>query len=290
MKIILSRKGFDSTYGRVPSPIFPDGRMVSFPIGDKASQVSYREISAGAGRRHGDLVEDLTAGRVKSSHRAHLDPDLVRDAIPRSPGWRPIFGQEGAAQSHLRKKGVGASDLFLYFGWFREVVSVPSGGFRYRKDGFNGHALFGWLQVDRVVPIDYCGGSGWNWARYHPHFHHPASKNNVLYVARECLALPGKRKASIPGAGTFGKFRPGLELTAPGSSLRSRWRLPRWFHPGGKRSMMSYHENQDRWELREDGVILRTVARGQEFVLDVDDYPEAIEWVVEIISHGQPRK
>jgi len=32
MKIILSRKGFDSTYGGFPSPIFEDGRMISLPI------------------------------------------------------------------------------------------------------------------------------------------------------------------------------------------------------------------------------------------------------------------
>ncbi len=34
MKIILSRKGFDGTYGGYPSPIFPDGRMLSMPIPD----------------------------------------------------------------------------------------------------------------------------------------------------------------------------------------------------------------------------------------------------------------
>ncbi|WP_418483231.1 hypothetical protein [Dysosmobacter sp.] len=32
MKIILSRKGFDSANGGIVSPIFEDGTMVSFPI------------------------------------------------------------------------------------------------------------------------------------------------------------------------------------------------------------------------------------------------------------------
>ena len=31
MKIILSRKGFDSANGGGPSPIFPDGRLLSLP-------------------------------------------------------------------------------------------------------------------------------------------------------------------------------------------------------------------------------------------------------------------
>jgi hypothetical protein len=32
MKVILSRKGFDSEYGGYPSPILPDGRMIFLPI------------------------------------------------------------------------------------------------------------------------------------------------------------------------------------------------------------------------------------------------------------------
>ncbi len=32
VKLILSRKGFDSSSGGVPSPIFSDGRMLSLPI------------------------------------------------------------------------------------------------------------------------------------------------------------------------------------------------------------------------------------------------------------------
>lgn len=32
MKVILSRKGFDSTYGGYPSLILPDGELISLPI------------------------------------------------------------------------------------------------------------------------------------------------------------------------------------------------------------------------------------------------------------------
>jgi hypothetical protein len=32
MKIILSRKGFDSAHGGIASPVFPGGEMLSFPI------------------------------------------------------------------------------------------------------------------------------------------------------------------------------------------------------------------------------------------------------------------
>jgi hypothetical protein len=44
MKLILSRKGFDSSTGGIPSPIFPDGRMVSLPIPDKSSTLTFGEF------------------------------------------------------------------------------------------------------------------------------------------------------------------------------------------------------------------------------------------------------
>ena len=41
MKIILSRKGFDSGYGGMPSPILPDGTMLSMPIPSNGDLVKY---------------------------------------------------------------------------------------------------------------------------------------------------------------------------------------------------------------------------------------------------------
>ena len=35
MRVILSRKGFDSQYGGMPSPILPDGTLLSLPIPSK---------------------------------------------------------------------------------------------------------------------------------------------------------------------------------------------------------------------------------------------------------------
>jgi hypothetical protein len=39
MKVILSRKGFDSGYGGIPSPVLPDGTMLSLPIPSKGDKV-----------------------------------------------------------------------------------------------------------------------------------------------------------------------------------------------------------------------------------------------------------
>src|SRR5689334_1319956 len=125
MKLVLSRNGFDSAAGGVPSPIFPDRRMYSLPIQAAGATKRYGEILKGDDRRGtdmGSVVKDLTSGRVCEEYLAHLDPDLDPSALPRLPGWRPAFGQTGAAQTHLDHCGVGVGDLFLFFGWFRRVA------------------------------------------------------------------------------------------------------------------------------------------------------------------------
>ena len=120
MKIVLSRKGFDSQSGGVPSPLFPDGTALSLPIPARHAPTRFRELHWGNGSL-GPLVEHLTMGRVREGDRCHLDPDLRADAPPRRPGWRPAFGHVEIAQSHLEREGVGTGDLFLLFGWFRPV-------------------------------------------------------------------------------------------------------------------------------------------------------------------------
>ena len=53
-KLILSRKGFDSTnrggeypYGGCPSPIFPDGSLYSLPIPSPGADVTFGDLNHG---------------------------------------------------------------------------------------------------------------------------------------------------------------------------------------------------------------------------------------------------
>lgn len=62
MKIVLSRKGFDSSFGGVASPILPDERLVSLPIPYQHSPVTYNDIRFG-NTHLGDLVEQLTGSK-----------------------------------------------------------------------------------------------------------------------------------------------------------------------------------------------------------------------------------
>jgi Nucleotide modification associated domain 3 len=274
MRLILSRKGFDSTAGGVASPIFAGGAMLSLPIPDRASPVRYEDITLG-GHRLGPMVADLTRGKQQARFGAHLDPDLVRSAFPRKRGWRPIFGQAGGEQTVLAREGVGPGDLFLFFGWFRRVEYVD-GAFRFVKGAPDLHVLWGWMQIDAVLDVATAALPAW--ARDHPHVAAAAHRiNNTIYVARDALALDG-RPTGRPGAGVFARYDDRLCLTTPGAS-RSRWTLPGWFAPRAGRPPLGYHRDPTRWRRAGDRVELRSVARGQEFVLDTAHYPEARPWV-----------
>lgn len=281
-RLILSRKGFDSSTVRVPSPILPDRSLVSLPIPERASTTTFADVRAGE-RSIGELVQQLTKGRIEPHFGTHLDPDLDAAARPRARGWRPAFGQANAAATVLEREGVGMGDLFLFFGWFRETEEGPS-GLRYVRGAPDLHVLFGWLQIGRVLrPSE---GKVPTWATEHPHVARPERVNNVLYVAGEELVIGGEA-TGVPGGGVFSRYREELRLTAEGES-RSVWDLPGWFAPRDGRRPLGMHQREDRWERRGKRrgkrVRLRTAARGQGFVLRGEDYPEAEGWVRELLA------
>ncbi len=282
MKIIFSRKGFDSSSGGGPSPILPDGRMVSLPIPDKQSSIRYGDIRWQE-YDLGSLVSNLTGGRIPTSHFAHLDPDINSDSLSRHSEWRPIFGQTGAAQGHLRNNGVQVGDIFLFFGLFRNVINNV-GKLSWDTRSQPRHVLWGWLQIEEVLKIDGCDLSKYGWARYHPHFHRNFEANNTLYVARRYLTLPGVAAEGLLGAGVFLRFSEQRVLTDLAASKPSQWKLPQWFYPRDNKYPLTYHLDMARWQRTENGTRLNTVSRGQEFILDTKDFPEAIEWLKGILE------
>jgi Nucleotide modification associated domain 3 len=282
MKLILSRKGFDSTKanGGCPSPILDD-RLCSLPIPDPGSPTTYAEIRPFNGSSIAQIVEDLTRGRVKRSDGAHLDPDLRRDAIARAAGWRPIFGQASAAQGHLKKQRISAGDLFLFFGYFRRAEKI-GGEFRFVRGEPTLHVIFGWLQVGCVEPATATVAAEKPWAQRHPHLAAPwRYTNNTLYFASDRLSSIDLKTS---GGGIFDQIRPELIFTETGSNC-SVWQLPRWFHPAGRTSL-TYHGNPARWTDCGGSTRLQSVGKGQEFVLDVDEYPEARGWLRSIFRAG----
>ena len=58
MKIILSRKGFDSSNGGIPSPILPDGTLLSLPIPAKLDTISFDDLNYN-GVLYSDILKQL---------------------------------------------------------------------------------------------------------------------------------------------------------------------------------------------------------------------------------------
>lgn len=228
MKIILSRKGFDSTYGGVPSPII-NGKPVSMPIPDEYSGgPTYHELG------YGDIVEEITKGKISRHTSCHNDPLMVGEQI--------FFGQSGAAQSHLNNQQVSVGDVFLFFGLYKD----------YDSDDGNSkphHRIFGWMSIEEKVSAK----DAINDFPFVRHPHLDSTRNNKL----DTLWI---------GEGGFSdNASEALRLTRYGSPP-SFWQVPEWFSEAG----LSYHSSPERWDANN----LRAVARGQEFVVGAHEKSE----------------
>ena len=191
MKVILSRKGFDSSYGGYPSIILPSGKMISFPIPEANPNCEITEAknlfyTLDAGRRLSleDIfyqlkiidkinIPEFSQSREKvpcrkgmkwefkgEKHRTvfHYDPQ-IQDVLQKISDSNEIqnnyaaFGQSGAAASHLLnyKKGIRE-------GIQKDDVFLFFGTFKYvNKEltsyGDEFHALWGYMIVDEIFYI-----------------------------------------------------------------------------------------------------------------------------------------
>lgn len=229
MRIIFSRKGFDTGSGGTASPII-DGKPISLPI-----PTSRRSITTYDHLGFGEIVEHVTRGRIARDHLCHEDPMFTRGQC--------LFGQCGAAQSHLRNQGVGIGDVFLFFGLFSD-----------ERTSERHHRIFGFLQVEEMIsPADRELGP---LDRPHPHTLGEWNANNTVYRGAGAVARRDHDE---------------LRLTQPGGPL-CHWIVPSWLQPIG----LSFHSKPERW-LAEDR--LKIVARGQEFVANIGDDVAAREWL-----------
>ena len=116
MKIIFSRKGFDTQNGGISSPII-EGIPLSFPIPyTENTSITFNDLNLSK------LIIDLSKNKINPLTTCHVDPDLELGA----------FGQVSASQSHLNNQKVGIGDLFLFFGRFREA-ELTNKGYQWKK-------------------------------------------------------------------------------------------------------------------------------------------------------------
>ena len=239
MRIIFSRKGFDSAAGGGPSPIV-NGRPISLPIPSGGhSATTYGDLGLS------EYVAHASRGKLGPDDLCHHDP-LFTEA------GECLFGQCGAAHTHLANRGVGVGDVFLFFGLFREEDS-----------GEPHHRIFGWMEVAQIVEL----------AAVAEHVRKPLADLGHphalgLHAGNDVNNRGPWRTASSDDAR--------LRLTVPGGPP-SLWQRPAWLKRGG----LSYHDRPDRW-LR--GRRLRSVARGQEFVADIGRRQAPRFWLERMID------
>jgi hypothetical protein len=194
VRIILSRKGFDSGAGGAPSPMTPSS-LTSLPIPtNRRSETTYDDLHLGG------VVEKATSGKIGADHLCHADPFFFEG--------RCAFGQTGSAQSHLANNGVCPGDVFLFFGLFQ-----ASGGPRE-------HWIFAWQRIEEIVPLGPLPQreQSPDWLPIvHPHTIGEWNPNNTLYLG---------------SGGVFSTPDPALRLTQQGGPL-SVWRVPPWLKECG---------------------------------------------------------
>jgi len=210
MKLIFSRKGFDSASGGAPSPII-EGEPRSLPI----PKGRYPSETSSSASGFGEIVERVTE-RLKrpilASELCHEDPMFCNG--------RWAFGQCGAAQSHLKKNEVGDGDVFLFYGLF-----ALDGRDRH-------HRIFGYLKVEKVRRLGSRPSKNDNpegFPRRHPHTIGTWDENNTLYL----------------GSGFKARISPPcLRLSKPGAPP-TVWRVPAWLKEAG----LTYNTNPTRWAI-----------------------------------------
>ena len=292
MKIIFSRKGFDSSNGGSPSPILEDGTIVSLPIPelncDGKYSIRYKDLKP-HGVDLGKLIDDLAVkGKVSSKDYAHFDPDICENAYsPRKKGWRGLFGQCLAAQGHLFNEGVGKGDLFLFYGLYRKVKKT-NGKYVYDKSARPIHLIWGWMQIGDIIKVADEQTSKqlkYPWASYHPHYHFQKQHiNNTLYVASETLNIEALGGNKIKGYGVFEHYREELQLTDPDKDKTSYWRLPAWMYQENKESCpLTYNANRE-WKLENGYARLKSFTRAQEYVYSGHIPKEALKWLRGLFS------
>lgn len=260
MKVIISRKGFDSSNGGCPSPILPDGTMLSFPI--PSDEIPLTDLMY-AGKTYLDIWKELKPRKRSYSAGCHLDPDIRINNRVLPADWEAIFGQISGSETHLENNNVGIGDLFLFFGWF-QLTELNEGKYKYLK-GADFHAIYGYLQIGAIE-------RGINCKKYNWHPHGSYDGNNTIYIASNKLMFDGI-KTDLPGFGVL-KFSDDLVLTKKGLS-RSKWELPDFF-----KTLKISHHSEDSFR---DGYF-QSANIGQEFV--IEENKEVSSWAKGLILNN----
>lgn len=268
MKVILSRKGMDSRAGGIPSPILPDGTLLSLPIPDGTSGKPYGELSY-KGQSYQEIIRQLHPSfDFVKNQTCHLDPDIYDGLGGRPAEWKPAFGQCEASARHLDNMGVDVGDVFLFYGMFKQAERQPDGTLGFVRGAPIQHIIYGYMKVGEILREEQEISRRYPW---HPHGVNTNRPYNRLY-------LPDTY-------GTFQYTAP-LVLTKPGQDSRRLWALPAFFAENG---ISISWQGENKPILKDGCAELNSACRGQEFVITTSTaelQQKLADWVDSLINRG----
>lgn len=282
MKVILSKKGLDSSNSNKPI-LIQEGKLMPFiPIPSVEDKLKYSNIN-----EYKDLTAYFRDGKNKLKYSidinnisqevvlgCHLDPQL-KDyfSCGENKKFRATFGPNTNWVGYLDVK---VDDIILFFGYYQEGNNIAK------------HTIFGYMQVDKIVKInkdDIMIGeerieksdiekSEYSYLKNNPHFD---KENETIYIAKQEFTL-GK---NIKGYGFF-KYNPCLELTGSDKSL-CHWQI-------GELSGLSIKGRDDKKNLKidDDGFIMVPKTFWQEFVIleeTTEKDKKSINWAKKLIMN-----
>jgi len=293
-RVVLSRKGFDSSAGGFASPIFSDGQMVSLPIPENRSHknvtYSFNDLRKPTGRDFSisEILKRLHPS-FDSSQKVHLDPDIRPSLRPKNT-HDPLgyFGQDDTSMKELQNNGVCDPDnqsLFLFYGWYKGVGMSNDGNLYYeraQKDELrthHQHMIWGWLQSEgypRRIPESGLSQELKQFA-HHPHIEERNRKNNYIFVSKKKLSFAD----DIPGVGVFSHYDLSLRLTCSKElNKRSSWLVPAFLHPCARGRI-----EKALWSPEGKNMRVEYRGYGQEFIFDTVGFEaETSEWLGRIFQ------
>ena len=274
MRIVLSRKGFDSTAGGGPSPVLEDKTMLSLPIPEIGGEGhTPKNLAEANWHRYDDLIlrpeikkycKNPRKREQKKHKHCHLDPDIRPELWKKQPDdWQAAFGQCGAAGGHLKNEldlnNIEQENiLFLFFGLFRQ----------WKNNKFIGnpfHAIWGYMLCDKVITDIKEMEKKFP---CHPHAKLINATNNLLFSAQK---------------GCYGTFKYSERLVLTDLDLqktaKTKWKIDAlpWFEYLKDGTVtMSYHkgecfpEGEDYFQACQ--------GYGQEFVVSSSVDDSEVNW------------
>lgn len=278
MRIIFSRKGFDQSSGGFASLIFPDGTLFSIPIPDNGSLHCYDELTF---KYHGTpiqkILNEITNGKIrnnkatyacdyaKSKQGCHHDPMLLQASN------RLVLGQTKSSESHLRNQGIGCNDIFLFYGWFREVEQV-NGTWAYKPGARDLHVIWSCMTIHSSLRLDEPDEVNIALGRFPELQHHPhlatgwSSLPNGVYLSDKHAFLPFSKERCLTDCTSY--------------VGRSTWRLPICFNQPQAFSFLKVFQPNG------NEVVISFRGYGQEFVLNLENVRSSDDRA-KILAHVQ---